>query len=521
MDNLEKTAINSTSSLIQPEACKIADTLQSNLTFKDFNLDGSIQAALERLQFESPTPIQAQSIPIALDGQDILGTAQTGTGKTAAYVIPIVSKLLADHKATALILAPTRELAAQILTFIKALLGNKSSIRAALLIGGESMPKQFFQLRAKPQIIVGTPGRINDHLNRNSLDLSKVAMLVLDEADRMLDMGFGIQIDEILKSIPKSKQTLLFSATLPKEILTLAGKYQNTPKRIAIGTTNAPVAQIDQELVKIQSNSMYPELAKRLDSSNGSTIVFVNTKFGADKLADKLCDAGYEARSIHGDLPQRKRERVIAAFRSGRHKILVATDVAARGLDVPSVELVVNFGLPQCPEDYIHRIGRTGRAGAKGKAISFITPEENYKWRAIEQLLNPDSTQSKSHNNERKDSNRKGRNRTARRFDNRTRFNRDDNRFNRPKDKAKNFHKSREEFKSREDFNSDQIVDISGYKSHKKTKAYDGSSKNFNKSKNRSKLHKKFAGARKTSDKPFPFPGYKKSSRPTLRKKVA
>lgn len=284
-------------------------------SFHEFDLNTLVQSSLDHMGFKEPTPIQKESIPLALLGHDILGTAQTGTGKTGAYGIPLVSKLMDNQEHTALILAPTRELAAQIKAFIKNLLGNKISIKISLLIGGDSMSKQLFELRAKPRIIVGTPGRINDHLKRNSLNLSKTSILVLDEADRMLDMGFGIQIDEILKSIPQSKQTLMFSATLPNEIIKLAEKYQRDPKRIAIGEANSPVLNIEQEVVRTQDSQMYDELTKRLDNCDKSTIVFVNTKFGADKLATRLRDAGYIAQAIHGDMQQRKREKVIAAFR--------------------------------------------------------------------------------------------------------------------------------------------------------------------------------------------------------------
>ncbi|MDF3047727.1 MAG: box helicase [Candidatus Midichloriaceae bacterium] len=377
-------------------------------SFHEFDLHPLVQSSLDRMKFKEPTPIQQESIPLVLLGHDILGTAQTGTGKTGAYGIPLISKLIANQQDTALILAPTRELAAQIMTFMKNLLGDKSSIKISLLIGGDSMSKQLFQLRAKPRIIVGTPGRINDHLKRNSLNLSRTSILVLDEADRMLDMGFGIQIDEILKSIPESKQTLMFSATLPNEIVKLAEKYQRDPKRIAIGEANSPVLNIEQEVVRTQDAHMYDELTKRLDDCDKSTIVFVNTKFGADKLATRLRDAGYIAQAIHGDMQQRKREKVIAAFRDGRNKILVATDVAARGLDVPSVSLVVNFGLPQAPEDYIHRIGRTGRAGAKGKAISLVTPSDNRKWRAIEKLIDTGSNSSEEMRGNARGGNRDG-----------------------------------------------------------------------------------------------------------------
>ncbi len=587
----KKAKFEKEETITNKETSKEVLSAKTKISFRDFDLDTTTHTALERMGFTEPTPIQAESIPVALLGQDILGTAQTGTGKTAAYVIPVIEKLLEDPKATALILAPTRELASHILEFTKKLIGNKSMIRIALLIGGDSMAKQFFQLRAKPQIIVGTPGRINDHLNRDSLDLSRTAILVLDEADRMLDMGFGIQIDEILKSVPKTKQTLLFSATLPKEIIKLAEKYQTNPKRIAIGTANTPVAQIDQEVVRLQGGSMYSELTKRLDTCETSVIVFVNTKFGADKLADKLCDAGYEAQAIHGDLQQRKRERVIAAFRARRYNILIATDVAARGLDVPSVELVINFGLPQCPEDYIHRIGRTGRAGAKGKAVSFVTPEENRKWYAIERILNPGSSTGRSEHNgggERRNNNRNDRfSRPARSNDRPRRFggsgggrdNRDRNdRFPNTERREERFEGPRKPREDSRNFNSDKVVDIRGYKPrdgfkksasgsrdfrdnfrgdrdsrdfnrsrdaksndsrdfNRSRDSRDGDSRNFNRSRdsrdddfrgNRAgdarKPYKKFgggSGAKKSSGKPFPFPGYKKGGRPTLRKKAA
>ena len=362
---------------------------ESNVSFDDFDLPLSLKKSLNRMKFTLPTPIQAKSIPIALEGKDILGTAQTGTGKTAAYAIPIITKLSNDPNAAALILTPTRELAAQVIEVIRNLIGDnvKGSLKCALLIGGDSMHKQLMQLNSRPKVIVGTPGRVNDHLKRGSLNLTKTNTLVLDETDRMLDMGFGIQIDEILTYINKDKQTLMFSATLPKQILKLAEKYQRNPVRVAVGSLNAPASQIKQEIIKTQHSNLQTELLKHLDKCEGSIIVFVNTKFGADKLADKLCDIGYDAQAIHGDLQQRKRQRVITSFKTKKTKILVATDVAARGLDVPTVELVVNFGLPQAPEDYIHRIGRTARAGMSGLAVSLITPDENRKWRAIEQLL--------------------------------------------------------------------------------------------------------------------------------------
>lgn len=358
-------------------------------SFEQFNLPPAIMASLARMQFAAPTPIQAQAIPLALAGRDILGSAQTGTGKTAAFSIPMIVRLLANPRGTAMVITPTRELAVQVITVVQQLLGPNSPIKTALLIGGESMPKQLQQLKMRPRIFVGTPGRINDHLARGSLMLHDTGMLVLDETDRMLDMGFGIQIDKILKFIPRNRQTMLFSATLPPQIIKLAQNYLTNPERIAVGATNATATKVTQEMVRTTQASKYSDLLKELEKREGSIIVFVKTKWGAEKLADKLCRHKFSADAIHGDLQQNKRDRVIAAFRDKRYRIMVATDIASRGLDIPHIEHVINYDLPQCPEDYIHRIGRTARAGAEGSAVSLISPEDTLKWKAIDRLLNP------------------------------------------------------------------------------------------------------------------------------------
>lgn len=363
------------------------------MTFDALGLPASIPAAIQRVGFKTPTPIQAEAIPLALAGRDVLGSAQTGTGKTAAFGIPMIAKILASPHSVGLIMTPTRELASQVLSTLHPLLAG-SQIRTALLIGGDSMHKQHQQLRQRPRVIVGTPGRINDHLEQRTLNLSKADFLVLDETDRMLDMGFGIQIDRILQHMPKTRQTLLFSATIPAEIEKLANRYQTNPARVSVGSTVTPVAAIKQEAMRLKETEKYDQLVHQLYDRKGSVIVFVKTKFGAKRMAEKLDKMDFKADAIHGNLSQNKRDRVIRAFREKKYRVLVATDVAARGLDIPHIEHVINYDLPQCPEDYIHRIGRTARNGAEGNAIAFIVPSEERLWNAIQRLIDPSAAKS-------------------------------------------------------------------------------------------------------------------------------
>lgn len=368
--------------------------------FDDFQLPAALNEALALMDYTTPTPVQAQAIPLALEGRDILGSAQTGTGKTGAFAIPVIARLMEDPQAAALILTPTRELATQITTVVHQMLKSKDGkqakkedrIRTALLIGGESMGRQFDQLRAGPRLIIGTPGRVNDHLRRNRGLLNDVKTVVLDEADRMLDMGFSVQIDEILKNVRSDeRQTLMFSATFAKSIVQFAGRYLNDPQRISVAADNEAAKNIKHDILHVDDAGKYNALTEELDRRSGSVIVFVKTKHGADKLARKLEREEHNAGVIHGGLKQRQRDRAIAAFRNKKIRIMVATDVAARGLDVPHVEHVINFDLPQNPEDYIHRIGRTARAGAEGQALAFIIPSERGKWNAIDRILNPGS----------------------------------------------------------------------------------------------------------------------------------
>ncbi|MFL2659856.1 MAG: DEAD/DEAH box helicase [Alphaproteobacteria bacterium] len=358
-------------------------------TFLEMNLPESLTHTLKHIGFNEPTPIQAQTVPVALKGQDVLGSAQTGTGKTAAFGIPMIAELLSNKDSNALVMTPTRELAKQVMDQMQAMLGKKSKIKTALLIGGEAMPRQFQQLRNNPRLVIGTPGRINDHLNRKSLKLSKTNFLVLDETDRMLDMGFSIQIKEIIEYMPKTRQTLLFSATLPHKITKIAEQYLNNPARISVASNCAIAENIEQRMVKVNDSEKYNTLLNTLVDKKETVIIFVKTKFGADRLAKKLSQQGQSSQSIHGDLKQSKRERVIKDFRNKKYNVLVATDVAARGLDIPHIKLVINYDLPQCPEDYIHRIGRTARAGKEGKALNLVAPTDRGKWNAIERLIDP------------------------------------------------------------------------------------------------------------------------------------
>ncbi len=360
-------------------------------TFDGLGLSRTLTQSLEYMKYTTPTPIQAKAIPLALTGRDIMGSASTGTGKTAAFAIPLVQHLLNTERDTALVMTPTRELGKQVMDIMQQLLGPKPRVKTAFLIGGEPMGKQYAQLRNRPRLIVGTPGRINDHMERGNVSFDQTTFLVLDETDRMLDMGFSIQIDKITKHIPKQRQTLMFSATMPKNIMKMADKYLNNPERIEVGQTNNPAKNIDQKVVRVSTEEKYGELTRELGEREGSIIVFVKTKRNADRIARKLVDQNFDADAIHGDLKQSKRDRVIKAYRGEKFRILVATDVVARGLDVPHVAHVINYDLPQMPEDYIHRIGRTARAGAKGEALCLVTPQDLEKWSAIQRLIDPKS----------------------------------------------------------------------------------------------------------------------------------
>ena len=362
--------------------------------FSDLSISLLVLDAIKKLKLIKPTPIQKISIPLALEGNDILGTAQTGTGKTYAFGIPLINHLTLDKDSYAIILTPTRELALQVSSALKDLTSMKNIIDTAVIIGGDSIQKQLKQLK-KARLVVGTPGRIHDHIRRKSLKLSKFNFLVLDETDRMLDMGFVDEIKSIIEKLP-SHQTLLFSATLPKKISDIAKNFMTNPQRVNVGEENTPLTNIKQEIKNVNQKEKFDHLKLELLEINGSVVLFVKTKRSADKIALKLRKDKFNAEAIHGDLRQSKREKVILKFRKNRFQILVATDVAARGLDIPHIEHVINYDIPQNPEDYIHRIGRTARAGAKGRALTFLTDGDKKNWNAIGKLINPNAPAPKS-----------------------------------------------------------------------------------------------------------------------------
>ena len=415
--------------------------------FLSLNLEPTLVESLAKINFKTPTPIQAKAIPIALSGKDILGTAQTGTGKTAAFGIPLINFLLKTKKETALIITQTRELASQVIQTMNNLIG-RGNIRSSLLIGGSTMQKQLKQMRRNPRLIVGTPGRINDHLKRKTLNLRNTSFLVLDEVDRMLDMGFTPQINQVLETVPRKHQTLLFSATLPGNILRLAEKYLNNPERISVGSTSMPIEKIKQEVLRVKSGDKYNQLIKEIYVRQGSILIFVKTRRNAEKMVKRLKYDDHDADAIHGNLRQNKRDRVIKAFRNNHFRILVGTDVASRGLDIPAIKHVINFDLPQVPEDFIHRIGRTARAGSEGSALSFIGDEDRGKWNAIQRLIDPNfRTESVGE--------RKGRKKRGRSFDRRGR--RERKRFDK-KDNSKwgNF-KKKKGFKFKKKFKDKKL----------------------------------------------------------------
>jgi len=409
--------------------------------FNELDIENKLKNSIKYSNFITPTPIQSKAIPIVLSGKDVLGTAQTGTGKTLAFTIPLINKLIIDKNAMALIICPTRELASQVMSTISKLTHEDIRIGNALLIGGESMQRQLKQLNKRARIIVGTPGRINDHLKRKSLNLSRVNYLVLDETDRMLDMGFTPQIEIILKFIPKNHQTLLFSATLPNNILKISEKYLRKPERISVGSISTPIEKIKQETFQITQDKKYHELINQLVERKGSILVFVKTKHGADKIVKRLKYDDHSAEAIHGNLRQSKRERVIKGFRSGRHRILIATDVAARGLDIPLIQHVINYDLPQVPEDYIHRVGRTGRAGKEGSALTFLTNHDRNMWREIQKLINPNFKLEESFNRKYNKKNKK--------FKKKNKFFKDSLNRNESKYNKKKFNFKKNKFKNR------------------------------------------------------------------------
>ncbi|MGE6625903.1 degradosome RNA helicase CshA [Bacillus pumilus] len=359
------------------------------ITFQDFQLSESLMKAINRMGFEEATPIQAETIPLGLQNKDVIGQAQTGTGKTAAFGIPLVEKIdPASPNIQAIIIAPTRELAIQVSEELYKI-GQDKRARVLPIYGGQDIGRQIRSLKKNPHIIVGTPGRLLDHINRRTMRLQNVETVVLDEADEMLNMGFIEDIESILSNVPSEHQTLLFSATMPAPIKRIAERFMTNPEHVKVKAKEMTVSNIQQFYLDIHERKKFDTLTRLLDiQSPELSIVFGRTKRRVDELTEALNLRGYTAEGIHGDLTQAKRMVALRKFKEGSIDVLVATDVAARGLDISGVTHVYNFDVPQDPESYVHRIGRTGRAGRTGMAVTFITPREKDMLRAIEQTTN-------------------------------------------------------------------------------------------------------------------------------------
>ena len=365
-------------------------------SFDDLSLTPAMREAIARVGYTTPTPIQAQAIGPILEGRDLIGCAQTGTGKTAAFAIPTIERLTGEgltpptrgglRPPRALVLAPTRELALQIAEAFD-VLGRAQGVTVAVLIGGESMGPQLAALQRRPDVIVATPGRLFDHVERRTLALGTLRIVVLDEADRMLDMGFAPQVERILRVTPLDRQTLCFSATMPTEVAALVRRHLVRPVRVDAGVIARPVARVKQMLYRAQAQEKTPLLLRLLGEERGQTLVFTRTKHRADRVARAVGAAGHRVTRLHADRSMSQRREALDGFRSGRYRVLIATDIAARGIDVPEIAHVGNFDLPHTAEDYIHRIGRTARAEASGRATSFAAPEELANLRTNEQHL--------------------------------------------------------------------------------------------------------------------------------------
>jgi ATP-dependent RNA helicase DeaD len=345
---------------------------------------------LTALGFDALTPIQERSVPMMLDGHDVVGQAQTGTGKTLAFGLLIVERLdPSSPDVQAVVLVPTRELAQQVFGVLE-FLAHAMGLQATALVGGRRLAQDFENLERRPQIVVGTPGRIIDHLTRGTLDLRGVRVAVLDEADRMLDIGFEPDMRRILRRCPEDRQTALFSATIPTQIKTLIWRYMHEPEHIQIEPEQATAREIRQRYYEVAEQDKLRALTELLPEMSGRTLIFCNMKVTVDRLVRRLQDRQFQAEAIHGDLDQRKRDRVMDQFRAGELQFLVATNVASRGLDIPDLNHVVNFDLPQSADEYVHRVGRTGRAGREGSAITFVSEWDYEPFEAIKKIAGAD-----------------------------------------------------------------------------------------------------------------------------------
>ncbi len=372
---------------VPPPAAKPATPAQNQggSLFYGLGIAPKILEILNRLSFVTPTPIQHKAIPIAIEGKDVVGVAQTGTGKTLAFAIPVIQRL-AQPRGKCLVLVPTRELAIQVdETFRK--IAPAFGLQTVVLIGGAPMQPQIQGLRRNPRILIATPGRLIDHIEHGTVILADAGILVLDEADRMLDMGFMPQINEILKFVPRQRQTMLFSATIPDTILKIATAHMKLPIHIEVAPSGSTAENVVQELFIVSRDDKKQLLGKLLKQYHGSVLLFTRTKIGARKVARMLKGMNHSAAEIHSDRTLGQRKEALEGFKTGRHRILVATDIAARGIDVAGIELVINYDLPEDAENYVHRIGRTARAGQGGRAISFAMPDQGPDVKNIEKLI--------------------------------------------------------------------------------------------------------------------------------------
>lgn len=363
----------------------VAPLNSSTNTFLELKVAPELAQRLSEAGMTTPTPIQALAIPLGLIGRDVIGQAQTGTGKTLAFGVPMLQRLEASASERGLVIAPTRELAIQIVEVLRKL----TELEVALVIGGLNMRQQKRELKLNPRIIVATPGRLVDHLQNNNDNLEKVAVLVLDEADRMLDMGFAPQLNQILKQLPSARQTMLFSATVPPNIQDLARKYLRNPERVSVGGESRQLEALNHEIIETVRSEKKSLLIKEVLKREGTIIVFTRTKDRTELMYFNLRDKGIAVTRIHGDRGQLQRQEALKGFRDGTFRVLVATDIAARGLDVPHIAHVINLDLPQAAEDFVHRIGRTARAGKEGNALTILTEEDREQWFEIQRVLNP------------------------------------------------------------------------------------------------------------------------------------
>jgi len=369
----------------------------NTLKFEDLPLSKHVLKAIAKMGYSEATPIQSSAIPLIADGKDVTGLAMTGTGKTAAFALPLIDKINpADKCIQALIICPTRELAMQVSGEITKFLAFKKEVSVLPVYGGQPIERQMNALRRGVHIIVSTPGRLMDHINRRSISLKNVTCVVLDEADEMMDMGFRKDIEKILQSTPTTRQTVTFSATMPTSVLQLIKKYQKNPELIQVSSPDAAADTVEQHYYEVDNRNKVTLLKHILKNQNPYlSLVFCNTKYKVDEIAKRLQQHGILTESLHGNVSQPKRNRVMKKFRSGDVQVVVATDVAARGIDVPNIDIIFNYDIPKDEKSYVHRIGRTGRAGKSGHAISFVSPQDAFSFRHVKRCIETTITQQK------------------------------------------------------------------------------------------------------------------------------